>query len=95
MVQVLGKETDLQDVLHLLCNNLENRYLQLKGGRHAELKSDYLGVMYRFNAPHEFEYGGRRFTARITDVADDGKLVLDYGNNLVGRYDFKTIRFVI
>ena len=95
LYQVLGKETDLTGVFHRLCNNLECRYLQLKGGRHAELKDDYLSVMYRFGAPHEFEYGGRHFSARITDVGDDGKLVLDYGNNLVGRYDFKTIRFVI
>jgi len=92
---ILGHPTDLMDVFHLLCNHLEKRYLQLKAGQAKEIKADYLKSLYRFNESHTFEYGGQKFKAKIVDVADDGKLVLEYGNSLMGSYDFKTIHFVI
>ena len=92
---ILGKATDLKRVFHLLCNHLEKRYLQLKAGQAREIKADYLKSLYRFNEDHTFEYGGQKFKAKIIDVGDDGKLVLEYGNNLTGRYDFKTIHFVL
>ena len=55
----------------------------------------YLKSLYRYNETHTFEYGGQKFKAKIVDVGEDGKLVLEYGNNLTGRYDFKTIHFVL
>ena len=92
---ILGHPVDKMDVFHLLCNHLEKRYLQLKAGQAKEIKSDYLAALYRFNEMHTFEYGEQKFRAKIVDVGDDGKLVLEYGNGLTGRYDFKTIHFVL
>jgi BirA family biotin operon repressor/biotin-[acetyl-CoA-carboxylase] ligase len=92
---ILGRPCDLKEVFHLLCNKLEKRYLQLKAGQARELKSDYLKSLYRYNETHTFEYGGQKFKAKIVGVGEDGKLVLEYGNNLTGRYDFKTIHFVL
>jgi BirA family biotin operon repressor/biotin-[acetyl-CoA-carboxylase] ligase len=92
---ILGRTVDLKDVLYLLCNHLEKRYLQLKAGQAKEIKAAYLKSLYRYNETHTFEYGGQKFKAKIVDVGEDGKLVLEYGNNLTGRYDFKTIHFVL
>lgn len=92
---ILGHSFDLKEVFYMLCNTLEKRYLQLKAGQAKEIKADYLKSLYRFNETHTFEYGGQKFKAKIIDVGDDGKLVLEYGNNLTGRYDFKTIHFVL
>jgi BirA family biotin operon repressor/biotin-[acetyl-CoA-carboxylase] ligase len=95
MKNITGKEMNIQEVLSRLCNSIEKRYLQLKGGHAKEIREDYLASLYRYNEYHLFEYGGQRFRAKIIGVGDDGKLVLEYGNNLTGRYDFKTIHFVL
>src|SRR5262245_30038193 len=93
--QVTGKVQDLTDVYHRVCSAIEKRYLQLKSGQAKEIRDDYRAALYRFNEFHFFEYAEQRFEARITCIGEDGKLVLEYGNGLTGRYDFKTIHYVL
>ena len=93
--QVTGQEANLAEVYNRVCSSIEKRYLQLKAGHAKEIREDYLAALYRFKEYHFFEYGGQRFRAMITGVDDDGKLVLEYGNGLTGRYDFKTIHYVL
>jgi BirA family biotin operon repressor/biotin-[acetyl-CoA-carboxylase] ligase len=95
MRNIAEKPFDLNLTLHALCNHIERRYLQLKAGQYEQIKSDYLKSLYRYNEFHQFEFGGQRFKAKIIDVSDEGKLVLQYENKLTGRYDFKSIKFVI
>lgn len=92
---ISGEQFEIDQVLNAVCNHIEKRYLQLKAGYAEQIKSDYRESMYRFNEFHQFEFGSQRFSAKIIDVADDGKLVLQYDNKLTGRYDFKSIHFVL
>lgn len=91
---ILGRETAVDDCFSTLCNTLEIRYLQLKAGLVNQINEDYLKAMYRFNEFHEFENSSENFTAKITGVADDGKLMLTKENGLNESYDLKKIKYV-
>jgi len=95
LFNVLDKKLDIEEFFCIICNALEKRYLQLKAGHQDVINEDYKEALYRFGQLHEFENSTERFFAKITAVADDGKLFLKRENGQIERYDFKEVRFVI
>ena len=92
---ILEKELTVNDCLNILCNALEARYLQLKSGNHDAINEDYTNSLYRFCEMHYFENRSERFKAKITGIADDGKIFLKRENGVIERYDFKEVKYVI
>ncbi len=92
---ILKKEQDVDDYLFALCNSLEKRYLQLKSGHDDQINEDYMDALYRFGESHNFENDNEKFKAKITGVAEDGKLFLRRENGLIEKYDFKEVRYII
>ncbi|HEX6226041.1 MAG TPA: biotin--[acetyl-CoA-carboxylase] ligase [Chryseolinea sp.] len=74
-----GQKYDLQNVLEGLLSHLEVRYLQLRQGRAALLREDYLKNLYRFNQRHTFQSGDVRFEGKILGVDGQGKLRVAIG----------------
>lgn len=89
-----GQPFDLDAVADALFERLEQRYLQLKSGRRAELKSDYLAALYRFGEASEFVRAadGAVFSGTIRGVTEAGWLQLETETGLEC-FEVKQLRF--
>ena len=59
-----------------------------------ELKKSYMDVLYKMNTPAMFEdKKGTIFLAKIIDINEDGKLVLELENNGIRKFNLKEIKF--
>ncbi len=78
MALAAGRTFDLESVFDRLLEQLEQRYLDLRAGRTASLRADYLQRLFRLNQPADFLLpDGTRLHGCIRDVADDGRLLLE------------------
>jgi BirA family biotin operon repressor/biotin-[acetyl-CoA-carboxylase] ligase len=93
LAAVAGKEFDLKTCLDRLCELLEGRYLQLKGGRTEELDRMYLQRLYRFREQRRFVHGSIVFEGSIQGVDEQGKLLVTDPSGEQKGYDMKEIRF--
>jgi BirA family biotin operon repressor/biotin-[acetyl-CoA-carboxylase] ligase len=84
----------LPGLLSTLCESLERRYLQLKGGQRETLKADYLGIMYRYQETHEFSRDGERFRGTIVGIDEAGRLAIAE-EDTTKYYAFKEVQFII
>jgi BirA family biotin operon repressor/biotin-[acetyl-CoA-carboxylase] ligase len=85
---------DRNQLLLILCEYIEQRYLQLKAGHFRMLKEEYLRNLYRFGQAAWYRRAsGEVFEATITDVDDHGRLCLQSGANME-RFDLKAIGFL-
>ena len=71
-----GQRFDLDSVAERLFECLEKRYLQLKSGRRAAIKTEYEQSLFRLGKPAQFmrSADGSEFTGIIRGVTDTGHL---------------------
>ncbi|MEJ8800854.1 biotin--[acetyl-CoA-carboxylase] ligase [Pontibacter sp. H249] len=94
VAKVLGSELNLEQVTQRLLELLEKRYLELRNGKTAKLKYEYLQALYRYQEKHMFEVQNQLVIGHILGVDDEGRLAVDIAGEL--RYfGFKEIAFVI
>ncbi|MCH8331800.1 MAG: biotin--[acetyl-CoA-carboxylase] ligase [Bacteroidetes bacterium] len=91
---IRGKDYNIEDILADLLSNIEKRYIELKNDHIKEPRSHYIKSLYRFGEDHSFKTGKEKFAARIIDINEDGKLVLDR-NGGIQEYMPKEIEFDI
>jgi BirA family biotin operon repressor/biotin-[acetyl-CoA-carboxylase] ligase len=91
---VANKNFDLNKALNALLEKFEKRYLQVRGGKLSELKSEYLDNLFGLGESRTFTSGEKEFTGTVNDVNENGELVVDIHG---GRrsYNLKEISFVI
>jgi BirA family biotin operon repressor/biotin-[acetyl-CoA-carboxylase] ligase len=85
----------LAEVLDHILGKLERRYLLLKEQAHSLLKQDYINMLYRYQQEHLYQDNkGQLFYGQITDIEDNGKLVMQTheGKRI---FDFKEVIFMI
>ena len=73
---------------------LEKRYLQLRQGKRARLKQDYLQRLYRYQEWHPYRIAGQQVQGLIAGVEDAGRLALQVDMRLL-YCDFKEVEFVL
>ncbi len=94
LANVLNHNLNLEDVTKRLLELLEKRYIELKYGKTAKLKYDYLQVLYRYQEEHFFIVGNQKVKGQILGIGDDGRLAVEIDGEL--RYfAFKEIGFII
>jgi len=76
-----------------LMEAIEHRYLQLRQGKLAEQRSDYLARMYWRHEPHIFQSAGGSLHGIITGIDDAGKLVISADGQLHA-FDVKEVAYV-
>jgi len=91
---VAKTDFDLNQMLNLLLEKFERRYLQLRSGKLTELKKEYLDNLFGFRSLGSFISDGRRFEGTIDDVGENGELIL-LVDSKSERYFLKEIAFVI
>ncbi len=89
-----GKEFDLNNVLDILCEKIEFRYLQLRNNHVHEIQKDYMKNLYRMEEESVFIADGSRFNAQIAGLTPEGKLVLHVGDHHKV-FGFKEVEMVI
>lgn len=88
---IVAKKTfDLNDALNSLLEKFEKRYLQLRGGKLAELKSEYLENLFGFGKSQSFISNGKEFEGTIEGVDETGELKVS-DNGIVSSFKLKEI----
>lgn len=91
--QILQKDVNLMVVLAEICSALERQYLQLRVGKHTNLRQNYVDKLYQFNIQALYQKDGEVFEGIIKGVSDAGLLQMETQN---GReeFNFKEIVFL-
>jgi BirA family biotin operon repressor/biotin-[acetyl-CoA-carboxylase] ligase len=90
-----GKDYALFEVIEKLCQNIEQRYLQLKTRQFNTIHQDYISKLYRWNEEALYQYpDGKYFQGKIVDVNDSGRLLVESKKG-IEEFDIKEIKFVI
>ena len=97
--QITGREHDLTELLHAICNRIEEytTFERYDAEAFAALHSRYMAHLYRHDgAMHPFALpGGEQIEATIADVHRDGILTLRHADGTMHDYAFKEVAFVI
>jgi BirA family transcriptional regulator, biotin operon repressor / biotin---[acetyl-CoA-carboxylase] ligase len=88
------KEFDLAAELNFLVEKLEKRYLQLRAGKHSELKEAYLKNLYQIGKENRFVANGKYLIGKIEGVDESGKLKVN-SNGVVSYFGLKEISFAV
>lgn len=91
--KILHQDYNLELLLAELCQNIESRYLQLKGRKTALLTVEYLNRLFRLNEQHVFEIENIKVDGTIKGVSSAGKLLLRI-NAEVKEFDLKEVKFI-
>ena len=94
LTQILGKELPLDKLTECLLEKLEKRYLELRSGKLAKLKYEYLQALYRYQEEHFFNVQGQQVAGVIVGVDETGRLGVEIEGEL-RFFDFKEIAFII
>lgn len=95
LVQILGHETDRQEMLEKIVARWEYYYKKVEKGDWHSIRSDYRSALYRRGETHDYRYpDGTMERMTLVDVTDDGHLLLLCGHELLS-FAFKEIQFVI
>jgi BirA family transcriptional regulator, biotin operon repressor / biotin---[acetyl-CoA-carboxylase] ligase len=90
-----GKKYDLWTIVENLCQAVEQRYLQLKNRKYADIDAAYLAKFYRYGEDALYQYpNGTYFQGRIVGVSETGKLMIDSKAGLE-YFDIKAVKFVL
>ncbi|MFD2246060.1 biotin--[acetyl-CoA-carboxylase] ligase [Pontibacter ruber] len=94
LASITGVQYELPVLVARLLELLEKRYLELRNGKLAKLKYEYLQRLYRYQEPHTFEVEGKQVEGCIAGIDEDGRLAVEIDREL--RYfAFKEIAYVI
>ncbi|MDX2174075.1 MAG: biotin--[acetyl-CoA-carboxylase] ligase [Bacteroidota bacterium] len=85
----------IDNVLKLLCKNLEKYYLQLKNGKLNEISTNYLKHLFGLNNWIEFEIDSKKTTQFVKAISEEGLLVLKDELGHEKEYDVKEIKWII
>jgi BirA family biotin operon repressor/biotin-[acetyl-CoA-carboxylase] ligase len=92
--QILQRDYDLRLILSEICSHIEAYYLNLKAGKIAYIRQQYLSRLYWVNKSGRFKAGEESFTGIIKDVKDTGLLVIQKDNGEEATYNLKEIEFL-
>ena len=82
LAMLLGFELNLDKLIARLLELLEKRYLELRNGKTAKLRYEYLQALYRYQERHFFEVNGECVAGSIVGVNEDGQLAVEIENEL-------------
>ncbi len=93
--KILGKNLDIEEVLHVLLSKLENRFSQLVVSNFSVLKKEYESLLFRKNKPSTFlRAEGGSFVGIIRSITNEGKLQVLLEDEIITSFDLKEIRLL-
>ena len=93
MKAIAGNDFDLADEFMLLLEFLERRYLQLRSGKIADLRNDYVKSLFGKGELRKFADATGEITGVIEGVDQQGRLLVS-SKGVVKDYEIKEIRLM-
>lgn len=96
LYQKTGKNFEITQLLSQLCSFIEQRFLQLKAQKEAELKAIYTQNLFRYQEIANFQITESQevIQAQILGISPAGKLIIQQENQL-REFGIKEIQFII
>jgi BirA family transcriptional regulator, biotin operon repressor / biotin---[acetyl-CoA-carboxylase] ligase len=91
--RITGKQFVVNDLIGLLLQHIESRYLELRTLNFAKLRHDYLRHLYRYQEKALFEVGGEKVSGQIQGVDENGRLSVQIEEQ-VRNFNLKEITFL-
>jgi BirA family biotin operon repressor/biotin-[acetyl-CoA-carboxylase] ligase len=88
---VTGKEIPVSLILKEFIRIFDYWYEVLENRDFQQIDKSYMSHLYGYQQLHTFRKGNKLFRARIADVKNDGRLVLQLGNNTRQKFLFREI----
>lgn len=91
-----GEYFNLDNIIALLCKNIETRYLQLRQQKLQQIRLDYANALYQRDEWCHYERinNSEFFLGKIEGVKDDGHLIMQ-SNRGLELFDLKEIKFLL
>jgi len=88
-------ENDLQNLVNLLCCDIEKRYLQLRADHSSIIQKEYLSNLYRYqeDAIYQRMDNDAVFSGKIIGVDESGKLLIDHTKGQ-SAFSIKEVKFL-
>lgn len=80
---ITNEEFDTKEILELLLNHLEYRYIQLKNKEWGKLNTDYYSHLLGMESTRKYIYKEELILATIKGVTDFGELILEWKNKKI------------
>ena len=90
-----NKENDLKNLIALLCDDIEKRYLQLRSHNESIIQKDYLSNLFRFQEDAIYQRMDNEmvFSGKIVGVSESGKLIIDHKKGQ-SAFSMKEVKFL-
>ena len=93
--KIMGHPFDLEEVLLLICQELEVSLKSLSPTRFETMLDEYHTHLFRKDKPSTFEYpNGERFTGYIRGVSHNGQLQVEQEDALMSSFSLKEIKLL-
>jgi len=91
--EICGQQFNREELLTLLLQRLEKRYIDLKNGKIDEIRKNYLKNMFWKDEIHVFQSDEGYFNGKILGVSSGGKLHVEMETGLK-YFNFKELKFI-
>lgn len=95
LCMISGHDFELNEVLSLLCRNIEKYYELLRSRHFGQLDKAYLEHFYRINTYSKFRMGNSIIEARITGVSIYGQLMMETREGGFLKFAMKEVEFML
>ena len=92
--QILHKDYDLRALLSDICSHIEAWYLKLRAAKKETVRIAYLDRLYWLNQQKQFRSNNNTFTGVITNVKNNGLLVVINEQSAELEFSLKEIEFL-
>ena len=93
--KIMGHPFDLEEVLLLICQELEVSLKSLSPTRFESMLDEYHTYLFRKDKPSTFEYpNGERFMGYIRGVSHNGQLQVEQEDALMSSFSLKEIKLL-
>lgn len=91
---IIKKDTELRSALTILCQSIENRYLQLQHAGFEKLQDDYCKNLLGYDSWRNYLIDGQPLAGKITGVSESGRLIILNRESQIFEFDHHQIEFL-
>ena len=92
--QITGKEFDTEVLLKELLSELDKRYKLMLYGDRESIRREYISKLYRLNEWSRYRSAGSAFKGRITNISDEGHLIIENHGGKMMTFSFKEVDYL-